>query len=184
MLKAIRVLIILLSTMYLSACMIDGTSSYSNFNGYNNLYNYSNEPMIYPDSYDTYRAYNQNYNSSPPPAASKETVVVPNSYHVGAGNPTSSKDVDKRWVNSQNPQSYTIELTNDNKASKVAGVLYKAPKNERTAEVKTNKGGYKGLYGSYPTYEAAKEKLNSLPEDIKNNANIKAWGNVQNDISE
>jgi hypothetical protein len=175
MLKIIRIITISLATTYLSACMIDGTSRLSSFSPYN----YSDTPMVYPDSYDMYGSSQQNYNTQPEPS---REVVVPNSYHVGQGSPESSKNLDRTWVNSQNPQSYTIEIARDRKPSTVARALYKVPKSERSAEVKTTNGNYKGLYGSYPTYEAAQEKLNSLPDNVKQGAGIKSWGNVQSDV--
>ncbi|OGV30940.1 MAG: hypothetical protein A3E88_00745 [Legionellales bacterium RIFCSPHIGHO2_12_FULL_35_11] len=179
MIKIIKITIITLAASYLSACLMDGTSGYHNDRGYNGY----DSQMIYPDSYN---AYDQGYNSNnyTPSSEGGGRVVVPSSYHVGSGNPTSSKDVDKSWVHSQNPTSYTIEIANDKKPSKVAGVLYKAPKNERSAEVKTNNGDYKGLYGTYTSYEAAQEKLNQLPEEVKGSASIQSWGNVQKDVSE
>ncbi|MDF1757126.1 MAG: SPOR domain-containing protein [Legionellaceae bacterium] len=178
MMKTIKIILISFSAMYLSACMMDGTSM-SNFGSYR-PYGYSDSQMVYPEGYESYGSYEQG--GYDPERRTESKVVVPNSYHVGSGNPTPSKDLDKNWVNSQNPQSYTIELANDRKPSKVAGVLYKAPKNERSAEVKTSSGSYKGLYGSYPTYEAAQEKLNSLPDNVKKGAGIKSWGSVQNDV--
>ncbi len=177
MFKIIRILSISLSALSLTACMIDGTDStfFSPFQSSNSS-NSSN--MLYPDGYETI----QPTTSRTEEPVSSSQVVVPQSYHVGLGGPQSSKDVDKNWVNSQNPQAYTIEIAQDPKASYVASTLYKAPKNERTAEVKANNGDYKGLYGSYPSYEAAQEKLNSLPDDLKQHAGIKTWNQVQQDL--
>lgn len=181
MLKTIKISIISLSTIALSACMVDGTSSLSTIHPYE--YNKSQDQQtIYPDSYDTYSSYSGAYNE---PAAQPKEVVIPNSYHIGTmGGPASSKSIDKTWAQSQNPNSYTIEVASDQKPARVASVLYKAPKSERTAEIKTNNGEYKGLFGTYPSYEAAQEKLNTLPDDIKQNASIKKWNNVQVDINE
>lgn len=183
MLKASKIIIISLSSLYISACSIDGTTS--NFGNYG-PYNFSNSQMIYPDSYDSYNSqYQQGQYPEGAPPRSSGAVVVPESYHVGVtGRPTSAKDMDKSWIEKQNPSSYTIELANDSKPSRVAGVLYKAPKNERSAEVRTNSGGYTGVYGSYPTYEAAMQKLNSLPEDVKKDAKIKSWGSVQSSVND
>ena len=180
MLKIIKISILSLSTITLSACMIDGTSSLSTINPYE--YNKHDQQSIYPDSYETYSSHSEAYIE---PTSTPHDVVIPNSYHIGTmGGPTSSKSIDKSWAQSQNPNSYTIEVASDQKPSRVASVLYKAPKSERTAEVKTNNGEYKGLFGTYPTYEAAQEKLNSLPDDMKQNASIKKWNNVQVDINE
>ncbi|MDP3562542.1 MAG: SPOR domain-containing protein [Legionellaceae bacterium] len=174
----IRILSITLSTLILSACMVDGTdSSSSSFYPFGT--SEPSQPMLYPEGYDTVIAAPKQESYQP---TSSKNVVVPQSYHMSAGSPETSKDVDKNWVASQNPQSYTIELADDSKASRVANTLYKAPKTERSAEVRTQNGNYKGLYGTYPTYEAAQEKLNSLPEDVKQGAGIKAWSNVQRDL--
>ena len=83
----------------------------------------------------------------------KQEVVVPDSYHVGElHSPVSFKDREQIWVNSQNPQGYTIELVEGDKASQVAQVLYKTPKNDRMAQVQYDRDGkthYKGVYGTY-----------------------------------
>ncbi|KTD07024.1 hypothetical protein SAMN02746073_0067 [Legionella jamestowniensis DSM 19215] len=110
-------------------------------------------------------------------------VNVPHSYHVGpTHSPASHKDVDSNWVNNQNPQGYTIEIA-EGKASQVAGKLYKVPKNDRTAQIKAYSGSggayYKGVYGSYHSYEEAQQALNRLPQEIKQGANIKNWGAIQ-----
>ncbi len=176
MLKTNKI-IIYLSLSYLSACSIDGTGS--------NFYNYEpsrseTSQMVYPDSYDSNNPQNQTgYNYAP--SVASETVEVPDSYHVGLGHPTSAKDMDKSWVKNQNPNSYTIEIAKDSKPAAVAGVLQQTPKNERTAEIKTNSGIYTGVYGTYQSYEAAKEKLDSLPENIKQNATIKSWQSIQDE---
>lgn len=176
MLKTNKI-IICLSLTYLSACSIDGAGS--NFYSYEPSRNDTSQ-MVYPDSYDSNNPQNQTgYNYTPP--VSSETVEVPDSYHVGLGHPTSAKDMDKNWVSNQNPNAYTIEVAKDSKPAAVAGVLQQTPKNERTAEIKTNSGSYTGIYGTYPSYEAAKEKLDALPENIKQNASIKSWRNIQDE---
>ncbi|KTD23573.1 Uncharacterised protein [Legionella lansingensis] len=112
-------------------------------------------------------------------------VNIPDSYHVGPDHsPVSHKNVDSTWVHSQNPQGYTIEVAGGEKASEVARKLYKVPKNDRTAQIKYHGGDgrayYKGVYGSYNSYEEAQKALNNLPEDIKQGADIQHWGNIQN----
>jgi septal ring-binding cell division protein DamX len=173
MLIKTRIFGVSLCAFSLSACMLDGSS------GYTNYYQPSQNTQLYPDSYETT---NYNYN---PPIESEHKVVVPETYHVGAyHSPASPKDMDRNWVNSQSPQGYTIELTNGEKPAQVAGVLSKAPKTERTAEVKYNNGGYAGLYGTYPTQEAAQQALSALPDDIKKDAGVKSWSNVQEHVTE
>ncbi|MDP1602596.1 MAG: SPOR domain-containing protein [Legionella sp.] len=119
---------------------------------------------------------------------SRGQVTVPDSYHVGAyHSPTAAKDRDRRWVSSQNPQGYTIEIADDEKASQVAKKLYQIPKKEPMAEIKYQRDGkayYKGLYGTYVNPEEAQKALNSLPDDVKQGAGIRNWGNLQNNISE
>lgn len=163
----------------LSACMIDGSSDYAT-NDYQR--NSSQNTQMYPEGYENTSV----YNTPNPRDETQHQVVVPESYHVGAyHSPTSPKDMDKSWVTSQNPQGYTIELATGEKASQVAGVLYKAPKNERMAEVQYQRGGksyYEGLYGSYPTQEAAQQALNTLPDDVKQGAGIKTWSSVQSNV--
>jgi hypothetical protein len=162
----------------LSACTFDGTSPSTYYQGN------ASETSLYPEGYEGVGG----YNVQSMPDERVHDVVVPESYHVSTyGSPTPSKDLDKNWVTSQNPQSYTIELAQSDKASQVAGTLYKAPKNEHTAEVKSQRYGktyYQGLYGTYSSYEAAQQALNSLPEDLKQNAGIKTWGSVQSTVSE
>lgn len=127
-----------------------------------------------------------NYNDENYPA--QEGVSVPETYHVGAyHSPVSFKDRDRTWVSSQNPQGYTIEIADDEKAAQVAQKLYKAPKNDRMAQVKYQRNGkayYKGLYGTYDSPEAAQKALDALPAEIKQGAGVKNWGAVQGNLNE
>lgn len=177
MLTNIRLLSVGLCVISLSACMIDGNNSTTDYSTYQ-----AQPSTLYPDGYDTAVGYNSY------PSESKKGVVVPESYHVSTyGSPVSAKDVDRTWVASQNPQGYTIEIADDEKAARVASSLQKTPKNEHAAEVKYQRNGqtaFKGLYGTYPSQEAAEQALNTLPADVKQNASIKTWGNVQNSINE
>ncbi len=174
MLIKTRIVSLSLSIMTLSGCMIDGTNNH--YNGYqSNDYQHS---QLYPESYDT----PINYDTQP------QNVVVPESYHVGPNaSPMSSKDRDRNWVSNQNPMGYTIVIADNEKANRVAGALQKAPKNEHMAEISYQNGGrafYKGLYGSYADYESAQKALNNLPQDLKQDAEIKSWSSVQQTISE
>ena len=144
--------------------------------------NRSSAIQLYPDGYDNGGAYAPDSVSttlSKPHTASSADGYQAN---VNTVEPASFKMRDKSWVSSQNPQGYTIELSNGEKASDVAGTLQKAPKNERMAEVKYQRDGkqyYKCVYGSYPTYEAAQQALSTLPEDVKQGATVKTWGHIQ-----
>ncbi|WP_133128017.1 SPOR domain-containing protein [Legionella nagasakiensis] len=176
MLNNIRIIAVLICTGSLAACVAYNPNSYMSYPSYA----YDGK---YPENYESTYYYGQeNYR----PEASKQ-VVVPESYHVGPyHSPASHKDRDRRWVVSQNPQGYTIELAHGEKASQVAGKLYKAPKNDRMAEIKYQQDGktyYQGLYGSYSSYEAAQQALGALPDDLKQGASIKSWGNVQNKVN-
>jgi septal ring-binding cell division protein DamX len=163
--------------MMLSGCMIDDGQISS---GSNEAYMAQNS-LLYPEGYENVGTYGYQ-------TEYKKEVVVPESYHVGAyHSPSLPKDVDKTWVSNQSSTGYTIELADDEKASHVAGVLQKAPKNERMAEVKYQRDGkayYKGLYGTYPTQEAAEDALKALPDEVKQGAGIKNWGSVQQSVNE
>ncbi|MCP0913083.1 SPOR domain-containing protein [Legionella sp. 27cVA30] len=168
-----------LSILKLAVCSaaLSGCVSY-NPNGYTNYQTYTFEGTpVYPESYE------DTYTRPQAQVSERKQVEVPDSYHVGAfHSPASHKDRDRDWVASQNPQGYTIELADDEKASLVAGKLVKAPKKNRMATVKYERGGrnyYKGLYGTYPSYEEAQEALNALPEDMKQGAQVKNWGSIQ-----
>lgn len=96
--------------------------------------------------------------------------------------PRSVKDLDEEWVMAQAPQSFTIELIQAEKPYLVAAVMNKAPKNEHIAALKYQNSGknwYKGLYGSFPSYEAAQTAFETLPEDLKGSARIKSFEAAQ-----
>ena len=118
---------------------------------------------------------------------SQHGVEVPESYHVGYQHtPKSHTDVDKSWAEQQYPQHYTIELTSSDQAASVAQVLYQAPKQAHMAELKYQQQGknyYKGVYGTYPTHEAAQKALNDLPQALKEHADIKTWSSIQQTIA-
>ena len=179
MLTKTKIVGLSLCAVSLSACMMGGgqggNSDYQS-------YNYENTPL-YPEGYESTAVYDDRMGAGP-----GKDVVVPESYHVGAmQSPISPKNLDKSWVNSQNPMAYTIQIASDEQASRVASTLQKAPKSERMAEVKSQRNGktnYIGLYGSYPSSEAAQQALNALPEDIKQGAGITSWGSVQQTISD
>ena len=161
----------------MSSCVIMENSTSDNLN-YPAYASYDNQ--IFTKNY--YNSMNYNYKENYRYTSQKE-VVVPNSYHVGQmSSPVSFKDRDQNWVQSQSPQSYTIELSEGDKASKVAQTLYKAPKNDRMAQVKYQHNGkeyYRGVYGSYNSAAEAQKALDSLPPEVKSGASVKSWGSVQ-----
>lgn len=174
MLTKRKILVVSFSMMALSSC----TSDY--FGGYDAYQTNTNQgSMLYPEGYDS--------TVTVVDVPQKQAVVVPETYHVSAyHSPAPPKDVDRNWIDGQNPQNYTIELADGDKPSVVAGAMSKTPKNERMAEIKYQHNGksyYKGLYGSYSNYDEAQQALNALPEDVKKGAGIKSWSNVQQTVN-
>ncbi|OGV45007.1 MAG: hypothetical protein A3F46_02400 [Legionellales bacterium RIFCSPHIGHO2_12_FULL_42_9] len=141
----------------------------------------SSSAYTYNSSYDNY----SNYQEAP---VGGEGVAIPQTYHVGTDHaPVPAKDRDRTWISEQNPQGYTIEIADGDKAAQVANKLVQAPKKERTAEVQYFRDGgqyYKGLYGSYSTEEAAKQALDALPDNLKQQAGVKSWRDVQGAVGE
>ena len=113
-------------------------------------------------------------------------VSVPESYHVSAyHSPMPHKNIDRDWVNGQSPRGYTIEIAQSERAAVVAGQLYRVPKTDRMAEVKYYQNGrtyYRGVYGSYASFEDAQRAFNGLPPEIKQGAYIKNWSNIQENV--
>lgn len=163
----------------MSICTLSACSSF-NPNGYTNYQTYTDHGTdLYPEGYEN----TSNYSDYPAP---KQPVFVPESYHVSAYHaPVKPKDVDKQWVGSQNADGYTIEVAEGEQPANVAKALLKVPKTERQAEIKYQQGDktyYKGVYGSYPTKEAAEQALQKLPDNVKSAAQIKSWGSVQGNM--
>lgn len=176
MANTIRTISIVLCAASLGACMSYNPNGYMNYQSYT----YEGEP-IYPESFDgnfSHQDYRQQQQRQSRP------VIVPETYHVGAyHSPRRAKDRDRTWVDRQNPQGYTIEIAEGNKASSVARKLQKAPKTDRMAQIRYQRNGqsyYKGLLGSYSSYDAAQKAYNELPADVKQGAKIQSWGSVQN----
>lgn len=118
--------------------------------------------------------------------AQEGRVNVPESYHVGQFHmPASFKDRDKTWVSSQNPNGYTIEIADGDKATQVAQKLYQTPKTDRAAQIQYQQQGkvyYRGVYGTYPDAASAQKALDALPAQVKQGAGIKNWSSVQKDL--
>ncbi|MBA2656345.1 MAG: SPOR domain-containing protein [Tatlockia sp.] len=169
-----RVLVLSLFTGFLTAC----ATTESNYGVSESYYATSYQPVEskvlsyeYSDNDDDYR---------------QSTATVPDSYYTGSARaPTSHKDMDRNWVSSQNAKAYTIQIGESENASQVASRLYKAPKNDRSAQLKYNREGqsyYKGVYGTFNNYEEAQKALNELSPEIKQGAEIKSWSAVQEGI--
>lgn len=173
--------ILITGTILLSSCasMDRQEYVYRRYTGYQpDLYRYDN--LVY---------YGQSYESGANYSDGSQSIYTSSNQNLynrmERVNPASHKDLDRSWVKNQNPQSYTIELANGEKASQVAGKLYKAPKADRRAQIKyyeNGKVGYKGVYGSYPSYEAAQKAMNNLPDELKQGAGIKNWSSVQSNM--
>ncbi|MBA3536294.1 MAG: SPOR domain-containing protein [Tatlockia sp.] len=173
MFNKVRFLTLCIFSAGLTACATN-EANYQNFQSYHTNYVY--QPYQYQDTgyYSSYD-YSNSYSES--------KARVPDSHYTGSyRSPTSHKDMDRNWVNSQNPKAYTIQIGEGEKASQVAGKLYKAPKSDRSAEIRYNRDGrsyYKGVYGSYNNLDDAQKALNNLPPEIKQEADIKSWSSVQ-----
>jgi hypothetical protein len=175
--KKISTVGIIACAAFISACTSYNPYGYANYRSYV----YEGRPL-YPEVYEA-----DLYYYKPSSYQERKQVTVPETYHVGAyRSPVSHRDQDKTWVDGQNPQGYTIELADKEKASEVAGKLQQVPKTDHSAAVPYEKEGkiyYKGVYGSYPDQESAQRALNSLPPTIKDEANVQTWGNVQNSVN-
>ena len=162
----------------LSACDTLGTAIYGS--GYSSSYDYATYDYNYSFDGNNYYYSNDGYHSVP---RTNRGVSVPNSYHVGQyRSPQSHKSRDKQWVKKQNPNSYTIEVSNGKKPATVAKTLNKAPKDNRRAQIKYKKNGntyYKGVYGSYNSKQDALRAMNKLPADVRAKAGVRKWGKVQ-----
>ena len=95
----------------------------------------------------------------------------------------SAKNVDIEWIRKQNPSNYTIMIASNDKPLIISNALMEVPKNQRSAAVKYERNGktyYTGVYGNYMDEAAAKESLSQLPSDVRQEASVIRWGQVQN----
>lgn len=175
--NTVKPIIISMSIIFIIACTHNQETIYSTSPYSTNRYN---EMQYYTQTYDLGNT-NERYETE------RQQVAVPDSYHVGSSYaPARAKDRDKNWVRNQNPQSYTITIAEDEKPASVAKKLYQLPKSERSAEINFQRNGksvYQGVYGSYRSKEDAEKALNSLPAEVKQNADIKEWSSVQSNIN-
>ncbi len=170
------------TSIFISICTLCACSTYNSPSGYPSYRpNMDHGTELYPEGYEN----TGNYADYP---LQKQPVSVPESYHVSATHaPVKPKDIDHQWIRSQNASNYTIEVADGDKPANVANTMLKVPKNDRMAEVKYQQGDktlYKGVYGSYPTKEAAEQALQQLPADVKSNAQIKSWSSVQSVVGD
>lgn len=98
-------------------------------------------------------------------------------YYVKS-NPIRPRESDLYWVNQQPSEGYTIELARSVNASEVAKHLQKAPKTERRGEISTSQG-YIGVFGSFNSENAAAQALANLPEEVRKDAKVVQWRNIQ-----
>lgn len=122
-----------------------------------------------------------------PPGYSKPVSVPYSPQFAGRSTPKSHKERDLEWINGQNPSSYTIEITSDEKAAAVANSLYEIPKEERMGQFKHKQNGktvHTGVYGSFSSQEEAEKALSQLPESARTKAQVKQWNNLQSEANE
>ncbi len=94
----------------------------------------------------------------------------------------SAKNVDVSWVKQQNPKGTTILIASDDQPLPVSMSLMDTPKDQRSAALKYDQNGkphYSGVYGSYTDKESAELALNKLPENLKSNAKVVNWSDMQ-----
>lgn len=186
--RFIKTLTLCVCSLGLFGCFTDGTSSWDGDSSWDGTANDGYFIMQSGPSnhYENSEGYNSSYDSylSIPDTETAPGVVVPRSYHLDGftNTPPTAKEEDKNWVNEQNRNGYTIQVSKDTKPAPVASKLQQMPKNERSVEVRTQSGSYIGLHGSYPSREAAEQQLNSLPPSVKENAKIKNWQTIKTEV--
>ncbi len=94
----------------------------------------------------------------------------------------SAKHVDLSWVEAQEPQHLTILLNSDSNPLNVSQSLMKVPKDKRSAALKYQDRGqaqYAGIYGSFQDQNEAQQALQQLPEELRPQAKIVNWQQLQ-----
>jgi hypothetical protein len=176
--NSLKVIFMTIAALSLGACSSAFQEAmYTERSDYNYSY-YGNH-----DSNSNYYSGNYSNNQSGSSDGGAKPVHVPQSYHVGNYNsPVSHKKRDRSWVNRQNPNSYTIKVAEDQKPANVAKKLHGVPRDQRAAQIRTQRNGkpsYTGVYGTYNSVESAQQALNNLPRNVKKNAKVKNWRDVQ-----
>ena len=125
------------------------------------------------------------YRGERPPS---RPIVVSPGYHLSeSSTPVGHTDRDKSWVSSQDPAGYTIEMGRGSRPAEVAKALYQSPKSQRGAQLIYQENGQSkstGVYGTYKTREEADAALAKLPSDVRGNAKISNWSDVQSVASQ
>lgn len=169
-----------LSSCQLPSSMTDVWSD--DWNGHVNAQeNTQQPPKLYgtPTTTTTVKKGEGNVNTTP-----TSKVVMPPSYYLAKGKPVSHQSSDKAWVSNQEATGYTVELASGT-APAVAQTLQNAPKDARMAQVQYDSNGqpvYVGVYGTYPTQEAAQAAVAKLPSNLQSSATVQPWSNIQDKI--
>ena len=194
--KALHIYIaIIVSILFLQSCAMNGMTGYVPSNGYEADSSYMGTRRDGP--WYSINAKKQNYGSFFNRSTNKKrggggygaamSGKSAKSYHFSNNtSPKSHKQRDTEWINSQNPNGYTIELAEDEKPASVAKQLFKTPKQERMAQYKHQKNGktvHTGIYGSFNDSESAEKALAKLPADVREKAKVKKFGNAQKDAN-
>jgi septal ring-binding cell division protein DamX len=132
--------------------------------------------MVYPiDNPYEYQGLSRDYQEANPLPKFVKTAEVPQVQ-------MSAKNMDVEWVREQNPKNYTIMIASNTKPLSVSQALMEVPKNQRSAALKYEKSGqvyYTGVYGNYLDQAQAQETLNSLPNEVRKEAQVIEWNRLQ-----
>jgi septal ring-binding cell division protein DamX len=94
----------------------------------------------------------------------------------------SAKHIDLAWVNQQEPNDLTILVKSDQNPLNVSQSLINIPKDKRTAAIKYQSNGqaqYAGVYGSYSDPSEAQQALEKLPQNLRTEAKVVNWHQIQ-----
>jgi septal ring-binding cell division protein DamX len=153
--------IVALTTILLNACSWNSPDS-------------PTREMVYPID-NPYQNSEMMYREPAPLPKFVKTAEVPQTQ-------VSAKNLDSEWVRKQNPQDYTIMIASNDQPLGISKALMEVPKNQRSAAIKYSRNGktfYTGVYGNYMDANMAKENLENLPSDVKQEASVVQWSQVQ-----
>lgn len=132
--------------------------------------------MIYPINNPYPEEDMNSYQEARPLPKFVKTAEVPQT-HISA------KNIDNQWITAQNPESYTIMLIAKEQPLVISQELMEIPKNQRSAAVKYERFGkvyYTGVYGNFNDAQQAQQSLESLPSNLREQAQVVQWNKVQN----